>query len=382
MIQSKKKRLLILGAGEMQIPIIQKSMDMGIYTIVADIDPNAPGMALADEIAIISTIDLEKVLILSIDKKINGILTTSDYPVNTVAKVANQLNLKGMSVIVAELCTNKFLQREFFKINNIKTPKYRLIANNSELDEINHFPSIIKPIDSSASRGVKKLNNKDELNKQYNISKSFSKQAKVIIEDYIEGVEFSVESITQNGQTSIIAITEKQTKGEEMGFFVEDTHIIPARINKSDEIIIKKEVLKAIKLLQIDNCPTHTEVKLNSNGAYIIEIACRLGGDYITSDLVKLSTGIDMLEILINISLGKNVDISKKISKVAAIQFLNSNNYFKCKSFIESDNKNIVRSKIKKLHNEVITNSMERMGYIILQSNTTDEINFLLNQIQ
>jgi carbamoyl-phosphate synthase large subunit len=284
------KRILILGAGEMQLPIIQKAKQMGVYTIVADFDPTAPGLSLADEKALISTIDLEKVLQLAKEKHINGILTTSDYPVNIVARVAKELNLKGMSIDVAELCTNKYLQREFFQINGIKTPKFKLITDSNDLNQITHFPSIIKPIDSSASRGVKKVNSDNELRRQYNIAVQFSRQAKVIVEDYIFGREFSIETYTQEGITMIVAMTEKITKGEEIGFFVEDTHIIPARITSIEKSLINEEVLKTINTMKINNCPTHTEVKLNKNGVFIVEIACRLGGDYITSDLVPLST--------------------------------------------------------------------------------------------
>jgi biotin carboxylase len=375
------KRILILGAGEMQLPIIQKARQMGVYTIVADFDINAPGLALADEKAIISTIDLGKVLQLAKEKNINGILTTSDYPVIIVASVAKELNLKGMSTDVAELCTNKYLQREFFQITGIKTPNFKLITDSNNLNQITHFPTIIKPIDSSASRGVKKVNNYDELKQQYDITVQYSRQAKVIVEDYIVGREFSVETYTQNGLTTIVAITEKIIKGEEIGFFVEDTHIIPARITSIEKSLISTEVMKAITMMKINDCPTHTEVKLNENGAFIVEIACRLGGDYITSDLVPLSTGVDMLENLINISLDEKINVTATWNKVAAVQFLNSTNYQNCVKFIRSNNENIIRSEIKEFHVRDITSSLERMGYILLQTDTITEMDLILNNL-
>ncbi|MDO9185000.1 MAG: ATP-grasp domain-containing protein [Bacteroidia bacterium] len=375
------ERVLILGAGEMQLPIIQKAKQMGVYSIVADFDQNAPGLLIADEKAIISTIDFGKVLQLAKEKNIGGILTTSDYPVNIVAKVAEELSLKGMSIKVAELCTNKYLQREFFQINGINTPNFKLIKDANDLKQINHFPSIIKPVDSSASRGVKKVNNYNELRQQFDIAIQFSRQANVIVEDYISGREFSVETYTQDQVTTIVAITEKLTKGEEKGFFVEDTHITPARITSIEQNLIINEVLKAILALEINNCPTHTEIKLNENGAFIIEIACRLGGDYITSDLVPLSIGVDMLENLINISLDRKINVETKWNKIAAVQFLNSLNYQKCVNFIEKKDDKIIRSEIKKFHNNDITSSLERMGYILLQTNTVEEMNLILNEL-
>lgn len=375
------KRLLILGAGEMQLPIIEKAKKMGLYTIVADFNANAPGLVLADEKAIISTIDLDKVLELAQSRNIDGLLTTSDYPVNIVAKVGAVLKLNAMSISVAELCTNKYLQRDFFLKHNIKTPGFRLINSPENLDLITNFPSIIKPVDSSASRGVKKVNNLTELKSQYDIAVSYSKQAAVIVEDYIFGKEYSIESLTQDGITHIIAITEKLINGEEEGFFVEDTHIIPARITQEEKQLISDEVMQAIKLMKMDNCPAHSEVKINEKGAFIIEIACRLGGDYITSDLVPLSKGIDMLENLINISLGQEIDVKTKWNKVAAVQFLNHNNYNQCLKYIETKDNSIVRSEIKEYHNNNISNSMERMGYIILNTRSENEMSEILQNL-
>lgn len=110
--------------------------------------------------------------------------------------------------------------------------------------------------------------------------------------------------------------------GEKQGYFVEDTHIEPARISEREYKLISDTVLNTIKLIGLNNCPSHTEIKLNDTGAYIIEIACRLGGDYITSDLVPLSTGVDMLENLINCSLGIPIDIVHKYKNVQLYSFL------------------------------------------------------------
>lgn len=375
------KRVLILGAGEMQLPVIKKAKQMGVYTLVADFDPNAPGFIFADEKAIVSTIDIDSILELSKEKKIDGILTTSDYPVNTVAKVCRELGLKGMSVEVAKLCTDKFLQRDFFKAHGIKTPHFYLIKELFELNSITHFPSIIKPVDSSASRGVKKVNNEDELRGQYDVARKFSKKGMVIVEDYISGREFSVETYTQAGSTTVVAITEKLTIGEEKGFFVENTHIVPARITTEEHSLIVNEVLKAVDVMKLDNCPTHTEVKLNESGVYIIEIACRLGGDYITSDLVPLSSGVDMLENLINLSLGMTINVKPKWNKVSAVQFLNGGNYQNCINFIDTKNKNIFRSEVKDFHENEMTSSMDRMGCILLQTDKAEEMTRILNEL-
>lgn len=377
------KKVLILGAGPIQIPIIKKSKEIGLYTIVVDIDDKAKGAEFSDEFYTISTNDTNKILNLAKDKKINGILTTSDFPVNVVAEVGEKLDIPVMSKEVAQICTNKYLQREFLKNNHFNTPSYKVIRTLQDLEKIDFFPCIIKPVDSSASRGVRKVNNLKELYDQYSVSHKYSKSGLVIVEEFITGKEFSVETLTQDNKTHVIQITEKITKGEESGYFVEDTHIAPARIGDIHKKNIEEEVISLINKIGVNNCPTHTELKLNETGIYIIEIACRLGGDYITSDLVPLSTGIDMLQNLLLMSIGYKIQVKHKDhNEISCVQFLNPINYNKCVSFIEQGHECIVRSEVYNFNTNKIESSSDRLGYIILKAKQLSEIEKILEQIQ
>lgn len=376
------KKLLILGAGEMQIPVIQRAKTMGLYTIVADMDADAPGMKYADDAVVISTMDKEGILECSKRYKIDGLLTTSDAPVNVVSYVGEALGLPSMSTEVAAICTNKYLQREKFAENEINVPFFQLCDKNTDLKQLKDYPYIVKPVDSSASRGVKKADGEKELQLAVSEALEYSRSGKVIVESFITGKEFSVETYTQNNITTIVNITEKLCIGEDKGFFVEDTHIEPARITNKEWVAIESEVRKAIKALHINNCPTHTEIKLNDEGAFIIEIACRLGGDYITSDLVPLSTGVDMLENLIKIALGENIDVERKLNKCSAVQFLNTENYEKCRAFIDSSDTHIIRYEIKEFENKQIKSSLDRLGYVILQADNMSEIETILDNIK
>lgn len=375
------KKIMILGAGIVQVPVIKKVRNLQYKTIVVDVNPDAPGMQYGDVALAISTNDYEKVLKAAKDYEIDAILTTSDFPVNNVAAVAAELNLPAMTPETAKICTNKFLQREFFSKNGISHPFYRLINSTDEVKDLTNYPYVIKPISSSGSRGVFMVNNFPELEEKFQETQSYSSDTKLLVEQYIGGREFSVESLTQNNHTSVIAVTEKITRGEEFGAFVEDLHMIPARITAEEEKLIADEVRNLIAKLGVDNCPTHTEVKLYEGKVFVIEIACRLGGDFITSDLVPLHSGIDMLENLVNISVGKPIEINKTINKTACIQFLNSDNYFRCKEFVSTGNSLIVRSEIEEYHNNPVLNSNQRMGYIIMQASRKEEIEEVLTEI-
>jgi biotin carboxylase len=368
------KKILVLGASEIQLPLILKCKENGLFTIVIDKDIDAIGSKFADLFLEISTIDLPSICGLVHEENVNAIITTSDFPVQIVSKVASQFNLISCSIYVAELCTNKFLQRSFLEDSGFHIPRYELIDNLETLLHFSKNSFVLKPIDSSGSRGVKLVTINDDLLQCYASSKSFSKSGVVIAEEFIGGREFSVETLSQNGITNIIAITEKRLIGQNNGYFVEDCHIIPANLNQDEFNLIKNVVIDATKRIGFDNCGGHIEVKLYNKKVYIIEMACRLGGDFISTDLVPIATGVDMLQNLINISLGVQIDTKHKTAKFAAVQFINKYNYHYCKFEIESNNKLIVKSDIKPYMNIEPSNSFERLGYIVLKSDSENEL--------
>lgn len=376
------KRILILGAGQMQVPIIALAKKLGLTTIVADFDPDAPGFKYADVVSTVSTIDKDAVLQLAQKEHVDGILTTSDYPVRVVSYVGEKLGLPAMTQQVAEVCTNKYEQRKLFKESGVNTPFFIQCNQDSDLSELKAFPYIVKPVDSSASRGVEEVQNAAQLKEAVKAACEQSRTGNAIVESFIGGKEFSVETLTQGGITYIIQITEKLTRGEEQGYFVEDTHIEPARISNAEANTIRTEVLKATKAVGVDNCPTHTEIKLWNGTPYIIEMACRLGGDYITSDLVPLSTGISMMENLIKLSLGEVIDTDAKYKKWSCVQFLNESNYYRCKDFIATSDPHIRNSEVGEYRDSVIKSSLDRLGYVVLQADTKQEIESILTKIK
>lgn len=377
------KTVIILGAGEMQIPVIKKVNELGYCSIALDYDKDAVGLKYANKSYVVSSTDVDKVLEVAQKENADALLTTSDYPVNVVAAVSKTMGLVSMSKEVANICTNKFLQRKVFSTYGINSPEYFLVSGNGiSVEKYNNYPYIVKPVDSSASRGVKKVNDSNELLNAIEEAKEYSRSGQVLIEQFIGGKEFSVETLTQNGETTIVSITEKLVVGEEYGYFVEDTHIEPARITKEEWQLIENEVVKALEAIQIDNSPSHTEVKLWNGKPYIIETACRLGGDYITSDLVPLSTGIDMLANLVRLSVGESIDRNRTLNKVACVQFLNVQNYNRCCAFIESNDPHIIRYEIKPYRNKRIENSLDRLGYIIVQCEDYSELRDILDKIK
>jgi biotin carboxylase len=374
------KRVLILGAGETNLPIIEKCRKMGLYTIATDFDKDAPGLKMVDKAFVVDTLDKERNLEIAILEKIDGIITISDYPVNTVAYVCEHLDLPGLSPLAAERSTNKYLQRKLLIEKGFNSPHFQMFEDFSEVGEaIKHwtYPLIVKPLDSSASRGVTVIQRFSQCQGAFVEAKNFSKTKRVMIEEFISGKEFSIESLTQDGVTQIIDITEKFIMNDDK-HFVEERHIIPAALEQSIKEKLSSYVLDVIRAFEIDNSATHTEIKLTDSGPILIELGARVGGDFITSDLVPLATGVDMLENTVNIALGQPIQVKRSISKHAGVQFLHKANYRRALKFSEEKNQ-AVKQQVKPFSDAPIQKSSDRLGYFIFQENSRKLLDKKLN---
>ena len=294
------KKIIILGASMLQVPMIELAKDMGLYVIVVDYNPKAPGMFLADEPLVVSTIDKEAVYIEAVRTKPDYIVTcTSDMPVRTVAYIREKF---GMPVDIAykdSFCaTDKIHMRKRLQEFDVPIPKFYVVENEGDyINALKNFDDvfIVKPSDNAASRGVCLGNvNSDDLLSFYNYSKASSRSGRVLVEEYMLGKEVSVESFTNNGITTVISITDKITTGAP--HFVELGHSEPSELPNCVQKKIIEITKRAIAAINIINGPSHTEICITSDGPKIVEIAARLGGDFITSKLVPLTTGVNMVE--------------------------------------------------------------------------------------
>jgi len=375
----RHKRILILGAGEMQLPIIFSAKELGCYIIVADHNPLALGLKHADKKLLISTNNIHGLIQAAVENKIDGVLTTSDSPVKSVASICEKLKLSGPTINSASICTNKYLMRKHLAENQFLIPKFEIIYAKESLKKIGFYPCVIKPVDSSGSRGVQKVNDYNELVNAYNLASQYSSTNSVIVEEFIDGNEYSIETLTQNNQTTVVAITEKTVIGDNGIFFVENRHIIPAELSSTISSAIKETVINLITTLNLVNSPSHTELKITPKGIYIIEVGARLGGDFITSSLVPLATGVNMLQNAINIALNIKINVDNTMNKYSGIQFITSENYFKVVNYLQNENKSIVEKYIKPFKDLKMTSSFDRLGYFIVQANSKKELLQTLN---
>ncbi len=323
-------KIFILGASALQIPMIRAAKERGLYVYVLDYDSAAAGIPLADEFLCISTIDSRAVLEAARKYKPDYVMTsTSDMPVRTVAWVSEQLGMQCDISYEDALCaTDKNHMRRRMKECGVPIPKfYAAYSAEDFIGKSRIFKDrfVAKPADNAASRGVVLVDTKRNpsvsyLRKIYNYVHSFSRGGVVMVEEYMEGPEVSVETFTVNRETHIITITDKMVT--DLPYFVETGHTEGSRLPEIEQADIRIVALKAVKAINVINGPCHVEIKATAKGAKLVEIAARMGGDHITSDLVPLSTGVDMTACSLAAVIGDPVDLEPKRSQGAAIRFL------------------------------------------------------------
>lgn len=311
------KKLFILGAGILQVPVIRRAREMGFFTVVVDGSCLAPGLVLADKSYVADILDKDQMLKIAEDEKVTGVIhPCSEVAMDVMGYINDRLELCGISEEMARKATNKALMRKAFADYGASGP--RSVETFSEDEAWNFFSlyrktAILKPSRNSGSRGIAKISSsieKREFSKAYNEALNQSRDRSVLLEDFITGPEFSIEGVIFNGRINILTITDKVTTGAP--HFVELGHSQPTLLPVKDQSVVLSSVVDGARALNLDNCAIHAEVKLQDGVAYIMEIGARLGGDFITTDLTPLSTGVDMVAAAINISMGIEPDLKPK----------------------------------------------------------------------
>ena len=286
---------------------------MGYYIIAVDDDPNAPGMALADK-AIVpgGLMNEEKLVAIAKEEKIDGVIhPCSEVAMNVMGRINDELHLCGISKEIAIRATNKHLMREAFEAYGAPSPKSKCF-NNVEVAWGSfctdfYGDAILKPSRNSGSRGIAKIPScidEAEFAKLFERAKEESRDKSVMLEQFIEGPEFSVEIIVWNKQVNVLQVTDKKTT--DAPYFVELGHNQPSLFPEHIVEAVKRAAIMGVRALEVDNCACHAEIKVQDGQAYIMEIGARLGGDFISTELTHLSTGIDMVAAAINVALGVN----------------------------------------------------------------------------
>lgn len=364
------KTIAIIGASYLQLPIVLKAKEMGLRVICFMWDKEAVCKEYADKFYPLSVIEKEKILKVCQLEKIDAITSiASDLVVPTINYVADKMGLVSNPMKYSDITTNKYLMRQCFADNNIPSPKF-VIADemNTHLICGFHFPLIVKPTDRSGSQGVGKVLDPVMLDRAIARAKSISFEKKAIVEEFITGREISVESISYQGKHYIPQITDKVTTGAP--YFVELEHHQPSSLSALVKEQMKEIVLKALDALHIVNGASHSELKITENNEIkVIEIGARMGGDFIGSDLVQLSTGYDFVRGVIEVALGEFTEPKFTQHKYSGVYFLSKNTEYVMPYIINAVKyPEIVKAELLNDSLRMVECSGDRNGYCIYQN--------------
>ncbi len=304
------KSILIIGAGLLQIPAIKTANELGLTTIVTDYNENAPGMKMADHFIVISTRDTHGTVRKAKEfsetvKKIDGVITVGTDASMTVAAVANTLGLPGIEFINAEAASNKIKMRERFALHSVPIPDFRKVWTINDLKKAAtalQYPLVLKPSDNMGARGVMKIESESVLEQAFQHAKKASPSGELIVEEYMDGPELSIDALVYNGEIFITGIADRIIEREP--FFIELGHVMPSNL-PDEKINDAVSVFKAgIKALGINMGAAKGDIKVTKSGAKVGEIAARLSGGFMSAYTYPYSSGVNLIRNAIDIALG------------------------------------------------------------------------------
>lgn len=304
------KKIMILGAGIYQVPLIETAKRMGLYTIVVSIPGNYPGFALADKVYYENTVDDEKILEIAREENIDGIVTTgTDVCVITIGKVCDALGLSGLSYEAAQVAVDKMLMKTKYEEYGVRTARFRkvLFTDPDVPTTIAglEFPLIFKSVDSSGSRGIIRVDSYDEFDSAMAYVKENTRKDYFLIEEFIEGEEFGAQAFVYNGEVVFTLPHGDYVFHGDTG--VPIGHFAPYNLEEAVIEDAKKQLAGAVKAMGLDNCAINADFILKDNKTYVLELGGRCGATCL-AELVAIYYGFDYYEKILKTALGEDPD--------------------------------------------------------------------------
>lgn len=318
-------RVLFVGAGPAQMPAIRHARSLGYVPYAVDADPDAVGFEYAVGFDVGDIRDPEFIKVCAQRYKVNAIVgIATDVAVPSVARACALLGFSSVPVEAADVSVNKLLQRKHMKSAGLRVPVFMPFQNASEAQKnAAHigYPVVIKPSDAAGSRGVSLVQNERELIKAAEEALVVSRSKIGIVEEYIDGVEVSVEGFVVDGMFHAICISEKTRTSPP---YLLDTEVhFPDSLPLTERTSVLALASDAVAACGFDNCPVHMEILRSSKGPVVVELAARGAGFRVFTNILPHVTGIDTVDVQLRLALGERMTISaKEPLKGAVIAFL------------------------------------------------------------
>jgi biotin carboxylase len=302
-----RKRLLVLGAGPAQLGLLEAAQRRGLFTIVVDRDPGAPGFALAERRAIISTEDERGIERLAAAERIDGVIAPGiDWPVGIAARVAAKSGITHpLEPAVAGLAVSKARQRERFGEAGVPQPAWRLVTEAEDPVEV---PCVVKAPDRQGQKGLNVVRDERELRPAIEAAMEASRNGAALVEDLIEGPEVTVNAWNVPSTENALTVTDRIT-AEAPAFGVALAHVWPSDDEDAGSAV--DVARQAVHSLGITDGPSYTQVR----GGKVMEVAARVGGGH-DAELCEFAVGVDLNGLALAAALGEEIPASEPVPRV------------------------------------------------------------------
>jgi biotin carboxylase len=307
-----KRKIMILGAGIYQVPLIQKAREMGLFTIVVSYPGNYPGFACADEICYLDTTDTGAVLRAAREKGIDGIATTgTDVAVRTLGRVCDELQLCGITAAAASVLTDKLAMKEMFAKGGVPSTAFRGVRSYEEAfaaaQEIG-WPVMMKACDVSGSRGITMVHREEDLRAAFEASVKASRTDHYLVEKAAEGYEIGLDAFVREGIVRL-CLPHRKEVCRVGGVTIPAGHSFPFPAGDALSARLRDAVQKIVDASGADNCALNCDVMIDGKNINILEAGGRCGATGIP-ELIRLHTGIDYYETILRCALGEACDFT------------------------------------------------------------------------
>ena len=380
------KKLMIMGAGIYQVPLISTAKRMGIHTIAVSIPGKYPGFAIADEICHINTVDYEAVLKVAREKQIDGIVTAgTDVAVITIGKVCDEMGLKGPSFESAKIAVDKMLMKTCYEEAGVRTARFRKVRFDEDVHEAIRelsYPLIFKTVDSSGSRGITKVPGPESIDAAIEAAKAVTRKEYYLVEEYLEGSEFGAQAYIYDGELKFVL-----PHGDYV--FMGDTgvpvgHFAPFELTEEQEKDVFEQTEKAVKAMGLDNCAINADFIMKDGQTYVLEIGGRSGATCL-AELVSIYYGFDYYEKIIEGAMGLDPVFPLEHAVPNASKLLMSDRDGVIRSIVDH---NLPSKDLVEVHFDYTVGDQvrkfrvgpHRIGHVITKGNTLEEAVELLDR--
>lgn len=387
------KRILLLGGSAQQIVAIETAKKLGYYTVLCDYLTDNPGQYVADKFYLVSTTDKKAVLEVAKKENIDGIIAyASDPAAPTAAYVAEQLDLPTNPYRSVDILCNKNKFREFLSQNGFDCPASKSYTDSKvaiEDKDSFEYPIIMKPVDSSGSKGVTILRSKDNFDEAVNFAFSFSRSKRIIIEKYIvrkHKYTIGGDIFIDKGKVIIWGLMNCFRK-HSPNPLVPGGELYPALLNKADLEKVKETLQDMVTKLHITSGCMNVELIIDKDDkVYLIDIGPRAGGNMIPIQLSAIF-GIDIVEMSLRSAMGENLNISPRVVIPYCAHYVlhsDKSGVYQDITFSDEIEKNIFRKELyKKAGDEVeyFDNAAKALGIIFLKFSSAEEMYYKMNHM-